>query len=319
MIPQEIRMFLDAPPVVLLAALLLESWIPIPARWKPSALIPLLQRLVKRVNRKNASGQQQWLTGLLLPWVVIVPSLIASWSVRNLAPWEALFDILLLSWLLESQPIKEALLAIRQLLQQDKLALARLQLSRWVLRDTQSLSSMGVCKAAIEMSILRLMGQWITIAFGYLLLGIHGALFCRLIQLLAQSCNMKLETNRICGEFSARMLQTLNTIPVFLFLLLQLSQPRGFTAIKNAFRQFRHWPAITSGLLLSNIGTSLGIGLGGPRFYQGNKIRYARIGAHHDPSVTALFSGYHRLIRLGWFCWLTLFAFYGWYVYAHLA
>ena len=114
MIPQEIRMFLDAPPVVLLAALLLESWIPIPARWKPSALIPLLQRLVKRVNRKNASGQQQWLTGLLLPWVVIVPSLIASWSVRNLAPWEALFDILLLSWLLESQPIKEALLAIRQ-------------------------------------------------------------------------------------------------------------------------------------------------------------------------------------------------------------
>mgnify|MGYP000296527315 FL=1 len=199
-IPDWVRVALNAPPVILLAALLLEAWLPIPAKWKPSALIPLLQRLVRRVNPKQASPKQQWMAGLLLPLVVIIPSLIASWSIRNLAPWEMLFDTLLLTWLLESQPLKECLLAVRQLLQQDKVALARLQLSRWVLRDTQSLSNMGVCKAAIEMSMLRLLSQWFTVAFGYLLLGIHGALFCRLIQLLAQSCNMKLAANRLCGE-----------------------------------------------------------------------------------------------------------------------
>lgn len=314
----KIEPLLNTPPLILLAAVLLESWLPMPARWKPSALVPLLQRLVSRVHRKNASPQQQWTTGLLLPFVVIFPSLVASWSVRNLAPWDMLFDILLLSWLLESQPIKEVLLAIRQLLQQDKLALARLQLSRWVLRDTQTLSAMGVCKAAIEMSILRLLSQWFSVAMIYLLLGIHGALFCRLIQLVAQSCNMKLTVNRICGEFTARMLQTFNTIPVLILLLLQLPLPHGFSALKTAFKQVRHWPAVTSGLLLNCTGVSLGIGLGGPRLYQGEKIRYARIGTQRDPEPSALLSGYRRLIHLGWLCWMSLAVFYGWFVYVHL-
>lgn len=318
-IPAWVNTALNAPPVILLAALLLEAWLPIPARWKPSALIPLLQRLVRRVNPKQATPQQQWLAGLLLPLVVVVPSLTASWSVRNLAPWEALFDLLLLSWLLESQPLKECLLAVRQLLQQDKLALARLQLSRWVLRDTQSLSSMGVCKAAIEMSILRLLSQWFTVALGYLLLGIHGALFCRLIQLLAQSCNMKLTANRLCGEFTARMLQTLNTLPVLLLILLQIFLPRGFIGLKTTFRQFRYWPALTSGMLLSGYGANLDLGLGGPRFYQGKKIRYSRIGGTQEPTSASLLLAYQRLLRLGWFCWLLLAAMYGWYVYVHLA
>jgi adenosylcobinamide-phosphate synthase len=308
---------LNAPPVILLAALLIEAWLPIPARWKPSALIPLLQRLVKRVNQKNASPQQQWLAGLLLPLVVLIPSLIASWSIRNLAPLATLFDMLLLSWLLESQPIKECLLAIRQLLLQNKISLARLQLNHWVLRDTQSLSSMGVCKAAIEMTILRLLSQWFTLASCYLLLGIHGALFCRLIQLLAQSCSMKLRPYHISGEFTARILQTLNTIPVLILLILHLFLPRGFGAVKTAFRQFRHWPAVTSGLLLSVTGISLCVGLGGPRMYQGDKIRYPRIGSVQDPSPASLLVAYRRMKQLGWFCWLLLATFYGWYVYVH--
>ena len=318
-LPAWVQVALNAPPVILLAALLLEAWLPIPARWKPSALIPLLQRLVRRVNPKQSSPKQQWMAGLLLPLVVIIPSLIASWSMRNLAPWEMLFDMLLLTWLLESQPLKEGLLAVRQLLQQDKLALARLQLSRWVLRDTQSLSNMGVCKAAIEMSILRLLSQWFTVAFGYLLLGIHGALFCRLIQLLAQSCNMKLAANRLCGEFTARMLQTLNTIPVLILVLLQIFLPHGFSGVKNAFRQCRYWPAVTTGMLLSGYGTNLNLGLGGPRFYVGEKIRYPRIGGTQEPTSASLLLAYQRLIRLGWLCWLLLAAMYGWYVYVHLA
>jgi adenosylcobinamide-phosphate synthase len=318
-IPVWVQTALHAPPVILLAALLLEAWLPLPARWKPSALIPLLQRLVRRVNPPKTSPKQQWMASLLLPLVVIIPSLIASWSVRNLAPWEIVFDTLLLSWLLESQPVKECLIAVRQLLQQNKLALARLQLSRWVLRDTESLSSMGVSKAAIEMSMLRLLSQWFTVAFCYLLLGIHGALFCRLIQLLAQSCNMKLSANRQCGEFSARMLQTLNTIPVLILVLLQIFLPHGFSSVKNAFRQCRYWPAVTTGMLISGYGTNLGVGLGGPRFYQKQKIRYARIGGIQEPSPAALLMAYHRLIGLGWLCWSLLAGMYGWYVYVHLA
>ena len=58
-LPAWVQVALNAPPVILLAALLLEAWLPIPARWKPSALIPLLQRLVRRVNPKQSSPKQQ--------------------------------------------------------------------------------------------------------------------------------------------------------------------------------------------------------------------------------------------------------------------
>ena len=84
----------------------------------------LLQRLVRRVNPKTSFTE----TAMDGRFITAIgrhhPSLIASWSIRNLAPWEMLFDMLLLSWLLESQPLKECLLAVRQLLQQNKLALA---------------------------------------------------------------------------------------------------------------------------------------------------------------------------------------------------
>lgn len=165
------------PPFVLMVALLLETFIPFPARWKPSALVPALERLVQRVHHQYASHQQQVITGLLLPIVVLIPSLIASWSFRNLAPISVMYDVLLLFWLLESQSIREGLIVLRQLLTQKKQSLAKLHLRQFVLRETQTLSEMGLCKAAIEMSILRMTSQWMTVGLIYLLLGIHGALF----------------------------------------------------------------------------------------------------------------------------------------------
>ena len=318
-LPDWVISFFHSPPALLLVALLLEAFIPIPSRWKPSALRPLLDRLVKRVHHAYSSTSQQWITGVLLPSVVVVPSLIGSWSFRNLAPSDALFDVVLLMWLLESHSVKERLHAIQQLLKQKKIALARLQLGAGVLRDTQSLSEMGLCKAAIEMSLLRLVKQWLTVGFVYLLLGIHGALFYRLIQLIAQACNLKLPANRICGELSARLTQAFNLVPVYSIVLLQTLLPRGILAWKTAFRQFRLWPDLISGLVLIHTSTSLNLGLGGPRFYSGTKVRYPRIGGITDPSPDRLLSAYYRIQFIGWFIWLAVFLTQGWFFYAKLA
>lgn len=305
------------PPFVLMVALLLETFIPFPARWKPSALVPVLARLVQRVHHQYASHQQQVITGLLLPIVVLIPSLIASWSFRNLAPISVMYDVLLLFWLLESQSIREGLIVLRQLLTQKKQSLAKLHLRQFVLRETQTLSEMGLCKAAIEMSILRITSQWMTVGLIYLLLGIHGALFFRLVQLIAQSCNIKLNSNRLCGEISARITQSMNVLSLLVVMLFQSLLPRGIAALKICFKQFRLWPDLVSGLLLIHTGIALQLGLGGPRIYQTQKIRYPRIGAIKDPEPAQLLSGYRRIALIGWTLWIILFSIDLWFHYAH--
>lgn len=318
-LPNWLIAFFNSPPAILLVALLLEALVPIPDRWKPSALLPLFDRLVKRVHHAYASTSQQWITGFLLPMVVVIPSLLGSWSFRNLAPSNTLFDLILLMWLLESHSVKTRLHAIQQLLKQKKTALAKLQLASGVLRDTNSLSEMGICKAAIEMSLLRLLKQWLTVGFVYLLLGIHGALFYRLVQLTSQACNIKLAQNRICGELSCRITQAFNLLPVYAVILIQTLLPQGVQAFKATIRQFRQWPELISGLLLIHSGASLKIGLGGPRFYLGTKIRYPRIGGESDPSVSHLLSAYYRIFFIGWFLWICIFLLQGWFYYAKLA
>lgn len=312
-----IRISAATPPLILMVALLLEAFIPFPARWKPSALVPILERLVRRVHHQYASHQQQVITGLLLPIVVIIPSLIASWSFRNLAPVSVMYDVLMLFWLLESQSIREGLIVLKQLFLQKKVSLAKLHLRQYVLRETQSLSEMGLCKAAIEMSILRMTSQWLTVGVIYLLLGIHGALFFRLIQLIAQSCNIKLAHNRLCGEISTRLMQSMNMIALFVVLILQLLLPKGFGALKVCFKQFRLWPDLVSGLLLINLGVALQLGLGGPRIYQNQKVRYPRIGAIKDPEPSRLMSGYRRIALIGWIFWTIIFSVDLWFHYAH--
>ena len=222
---------------------------------------------------------------------------------RNLAPWEMLFDTLLLSWLLESQPLKEGLLAV---------SAVSCNKINWHWRVYSSVagyyvtrkawSNMG-CKAAIEMSILRLLSQWFTVAFGYLLLGIHGALFCRLIQLLAKAATQKLAANRLCGEFTADV-ANIEYHPVLILVLLQIFQPTWIFRRKNAFVRCRYWPAVTTGMLLSGYGTNLNLGLSGPRFYVGEKIRYPRIGGTSKSRLRLTVIGLSTFDSFSWLCWL---------------
>lgn len=296
--------FVTTPPLLLLVALLFEAWLPLPQRWKPSALQPIIQKLLQRVFQHNHSLGQQRLTGFLFPWVILLPLTAAIWAIRTLAPWPYWFDLIVLIWCLESQPIKQNLLIIQRLLQAQKRSMARLQLAQMVLRSTGSLSELGISKAAVEMSILRWLSQWWAPAFAFIIFGIHGAIWVRMLQIIAQSCNLKLSQYRFCGELSARLLQTFLFIPALIAIVLLMIIPRGLQSVFRVFRQISHWPAVGSGLLLNMVGSCQNLSLGGPRYYQNIKYRYHRLGGTTEPSPARLLSAYRLLIVTGWIWWL---------------
>jgi adenosylcobinamide-phosphate synthase len=307
--------FVTTPPLLLLVALLLEAWLPLPQRWKPSALQPIIQKLHQRVFQHNQSLGQQRLTGFLFPWIIVLPLTATVWAVRTLAPWPYWFDLIVLIWCLESQPIKQNLQIIQRLLQAQKRSMARLQLAQMVLRSTGNLSELGICKAAVEMSILRWLSQWWTPAFAFILFGIHGAIWVRMLQIVAQSSNLKLSQYRFCGELAARLLQTFLFIPALVAITLLMIHPRGMRNIMRVFQHIKYWPAIGSGLLLNMVGSCLNLSLGGPRYYQNVKYRYPRLGGAAEPGLMQLMSAYRLLMTIGWIWWLAWGFYCAWRLY----
>ncbi|MBP8220185.1 MAG: cobalamin biosynthesis protein CobD, partial [Aeromonadaceae bacterium] len=71
---------LEQPAILLALALLLEWILPLPSQVQPSALVPLLERLSQKVNRRGTPLTQQWIAGLLTPLTVLIPALLGQWA-----------------------------------------------------------------------------------------------------------------------------------------------------------------------------------------------------------------------------------------------
>ena len=310
---------LSQPLPIAVCAIALEWLLPLPAGFRPSALVPALEQLARKVNRPGHHTTQQWLAGLLTPLVVLIPALAACWALRNLSLSEGLFDLLLLVWLLELKPLGQQVSALRPLLRQDKLPLARLQLAPLVRRETRQLSLMGICKAVSESLILRWSGQWAAVLFWYLLAGIEAALCMRLLQLMNQAFSVKLQRNRLFGEISCRLYGLLCVVPAAVCVLLLGGFPGGGRALTQAWRGAAHWPSRGQGALLAAVAGGLNVRLGGPRFYDEHKQRFAVLGGQQEPDVTTPRRVLSRLQRLSLVCWLALALCSGLNLYVHLA
>ena len=300
----------EHPMAILTVALFLEWLLPLPVGFRPSALVPLFERLARKVNAKGNSPSQQWIAGLLAPLVILVPLVLALWSLRNLSFYEPLFDLLLLLWLLEAHPLKSQSLIIERLLKSGKSEMARLHLSRWVKRDTHTLSAMGTAKAASEMIALRLLAQWFGVAFWYLAAGIYGAFLFRFIQLLAQAFSIKRPVNRLFGELTHRLFNLLLLPPAIILALTLGCFPGGGRAIYCLFSQTKSWPALASGAFLASLAGSLDLQLGGPRLYDGEMNRLKRIGWGKEPDATSPARVRKRLGWLGFWLWSLLVLFF---------
>lgn len=204
------------PFLAVLCAIAIEKFWPIPTSVNPLSLFRFLcQQIAKRVFA--VERKQAVISGSLSLAVLVLPVVTIVWIVREFAGYPWLFDCLLLWVALQFRQDMQNISRAIDNLAQGKTQLAKETLQLTVLRQTQNLSSIGLCKAALESIYQRYQYQQITCIFVYLILGPSAALFYRLCLEAQQIWNIKLPHYRYFG-LSAHLITTIiQVIPVTIF------------------------------------------------------------------------------------------------------
>ena len=253
-----------------------------PDKYHPlSAMRLLANNMARKVHPSTTrSISQQKISGSLAILVLLLPLLVILALLVNLAEYPVFFDCLLLLVALHFQPVVRNYQKIAWALKSEKKALARSLLNPMVLRETHNLSSMGIAKAAIESLLLRFNYQYCAVLFWFLLLGGVGAIGYRLILEFSQSWNSKLSRFKHFGRPAAWLCGVLNWIPARLVAL-------SFALAENISGAWRAYQRIQKGChshstLLALKGGALAIQLGGPAYYEGHKVRFAKVGGDRE-------------------------------------
>ncbi|AGH81707.1 adenosylcobinamide-phosphate synthase [Psychromonas sp. CNPT3] len=283
---------------------LLSLFISLPKDLNPLSAIELIfQQIAKKVNLDSRSDSYKKMASLLSIALIFFPVFLIISQLYNVVFQPLILDFLILFILLSWHDKKIVYQQISQALVNKNLASAKYKLAQLTRRDTKPLSLMGINKASIESMVLQFSASWFAVIFWYLLTGIYGALFYRIVQICAQQWNSKQQ------EYDA-----IAVIPSVLYniLLFPIHLLVGFTFalydrplhnITSKFKQSTHWHHFSSGLMLASFAFSMKLGLGGVRIYGKQKITYPELGTGESPKIEHVALSLQRISLSAWF-WL---------------
>ncbi|ROP62655.1 adenosylcobinamide-phosphate synthase [Enterobacter sp. BIGb0383] len=276
---------------------------PHPVRWIGS-LITLTQRWVRRI----CHGERALRIGGALMWLVVVGATGGlSWGVlllaRSLYPWLGwVVEVWMIFTLLAARSLADAARDVERPLRADDLAQSREKLSWIVGRDTSALQPPQIRRAVVETVAENSVDGVIAPLFFLLLGGAPLAMAYKAVNTLDSMVGYKHEKYRAIGMVSARLDDVANFIPARLsWLLLTLA---AWLCREDAGRAFRigwrdrknhsspncAWPEGT-------VAGALGIRLGGPNDYFGQRVEKPWIGdAVREVSTDDI----PRTLRLMW-------------------
>ncbi|MCP5077168.1 MAG: adenosylcobinamide-phosphate synthase, partial [Psychromonas sp.] len=287
-----------------MAVALLSFFVSLPKDLNPLSAVELIfKQIAVKVNLDERNDGYKRLASLLSICLIYLPTILIISQLYNIVFQPITIDILILFVLLSWHDKKLIYLQIIDALKRNNLAQAKFKLASLTERETKPLSLMGVNKATIESMVLQLCSSWFAVIFWYILTGIYGALFYRIVQICAQQWNAKK------SEFTA-----LTTIPSFIYTVMLFpvhllvsftfslyDKPLHNLPIK--FKQSLLWHHFSSGLMLASFALSMQLELGGVRLYQQQKITYATLGNTAAPAVDKIELSLQRLSLSAWF-WL---------------
>jgi adenosylcobinamide-phosphate synthase len=225
------------------------------------------QSLSNKVNKIENSSRQQTIAGLVAIVITIAPLMVILWLFEAFIEVEFLWQCFLLYLAIGSFGLSSINKSIAQAIVAKQNYLAKQTLKPKVLRETETLSSLGLSKAAIEMKLLRTLQQGYTVAVIFLIAGPLAALAFRLLLEMHYYWNTKLEKYNSFGQYSKTFVNLLQWLPVRIFALLVL-----FTSIGQNFLLFwrlskKHFFQLDNNIALLLLALSLEIKLGGVAIY----------------------------------------------------
>lgn len=228
------------------------------------------QKLSDKVNKPQNSTKQQAIAGLVAILITLLPILVILWMFEVLVEVDFLWQAFLLYLALGAFGLTQISKTISQAIKSKQNYVAKKTLKPWVLRETDSLSSLGLSKACIEMQFLRTLQQGYCVAFLFIFLGPLTALGFRLVLEMHYCWNTKLTTHRYFGLYSQSLTNLLAWFPVKIFSLLLLftSAGKNFRLVWNLSRPY--FFQLNNNMALLLFALHLEVKLGGVAMYQAN-------------------------------------------------
>lgn len=283
---------------VLWVVLAFDFFWPLKPSVHPLTLMRLLAtNMAKKVLPDSQSPPQQHvISGFLGFAILVVPLLVVIALTISLAHFQWFFDALLLYISLGFGTVVRQFKGVRQAISGSKKLLARERLAHLVARDTQTLSEIGIAKAAIEGLLLKFYLQFCGVIFWYCLVGGVGALGYRLVLEFSWVWHPKRPGFK---DFS-RPLQGLKKVLSAPAVLLGNLVMLPMLNVKTAWVGVKRCPPhdITY-KILALFGGGLGIMLGGPALYFGQRVRYQRVGGDRQLRFSDMTYALRAIFRSG--------------------
>lgn len=299
-------------PLLLLIAVLMAYLLPLPESYHPLTFFRFFaQRLGQKVNPDHdRSPQQKRLSGGLAIAVAILPWLFILIALLQLSALPQMFEAILLYLLLDISRKHHRIQKLQRALQQQQLSLSRDLASMSLLRQTRTLSALGLSKAAIESLWLNFSQIWLTTLFWFLVAGIWPALMVRLLAILQQEWSPKLQHNRDFGAVVAWLSNWLQKPGYWLCFMLICIRFRCRLSIQRYRQRTTIYFDRAQMACLCAVSASLRCRLGGPVLYNTDKKQRDKIGQNDtEPDHLTLQKALHQLKQLIWFSMVLLLAY----------
>ncbi len=294
-------------PLAACVAMLLDRCIGEPRRWHPLIGFGRLADATEGLWRAGAPGHAlgNRLRGLAA-WMAIVAPFVA------LAAWFAhpILDALLLWLALGGRSLREHAVAVATPLAAGQLDRAREGVGRIVSRDTTSLDTEGVAKAAVESVLENGNDAVFGALFWFFVAGGAGAVLFRLANTLDAMWGYKDARLVYFGWAAARIDDALNYVPARLTALTYALLGRTGTALACWRTQASQWDSPNAGAVMASGAGALKVSLGGAAVYHGQMEQRPTLGAGEAASAADIARAIALVVRGQWL-WLAAFLAWG--------
>ena len=262
--------------------------LPHPIVWMGHGISYFEGRFRRWISRPVWSGLCFALFLISLAWGLSALAVFLAFRIHPLAGAAA--QTVLLFYCFSVHSLCKAALDVARPLMAGDLAGARVMVGYIVGRETHSLDTPGIARAAVETVAENFVDGFLSPLFFALLFGVPGAMAYKMVNTLDSMVGYRNEAYILFGRASARIDDAANFIPARLSVAVIssaaaiLSPFRGKRALVTALSQGRRHKSPNAGYPEAAFAGALGVRMGGPNIYHGTLVEKPYIGdAFADP------------------------------------
>ncbi|WP_111976795.1 cobalamin biosynthesis protein CobD/CbiB [Algibacillus agarilyticus] len=268
---------------IMMGILILDLFFSIPEKLHPLTFFRVIaQRLTAKVfPDPNRAKQQQIIAGALAIAVATLPWLVIIYLTVQITEFPLFFEGLIFWLCLGFMPCLRDIKKVELALAKQQKFLARDRLADWVLRRTDNLSAIGIAKTACEVLILRNIYSYQAMILWFVIAGPYALLAVRLLLELQQVSNAKLNRFRYFSISINFCFNVVMWLPVKISTFTYAIKGGLLRGWQNAKQVRACWPYKLSLAPLVVVAHSLNVRLGGPVFYNQDKMQRPHLGENY--------------------------------------